>query len=243
MKKMLSIAACAVATLAFAETTSIELATVGVTKITSSSKETALAVSYKDFDSGNISVSNLVKTTNLTDGDQLAIFSGTRGQYETFTLQSGVWVKNDKVFTYGPNGLAVDENTPSSAAVNVPVGTGIWLVRNVDYQPGTVFSFFIYGLQVSEKTYAVQPGWNLIGNPLQSSATIASALSAPAAGDAILYKGVNYSYNATKADWRHSVQGKTVWGTPSIAPGEGFWYNNKSSEQEVLNWVEPSSGN
>ena len=172
MKKLLSIVLCATAVSAFAGSTEVELGTVGVTAITSSLSNTIVAVSYDDLAGGSgMIVSNFVKTTNLTAGDQLAIFNngtGTEGIYDTWVLRKNgndvlYWERNEKTYMVGTNGqLKVGTGTPASSITNA-VGTGIWLVRKDPSKP-----FYIYGKPVSDPVSHISANtWTLVGNPTQ----------------------------------------------------------------------------
>ncbi len=75
MKKLLSMVAVgAVAGVAMG--VDVLETTVGVTAVSCSTTNAIIAVSYGDLaTSGNISISNLVKTTNLKAGDTLQVLS------------------------------------------------------------------------------------------------------------------------------------------------------------------------
>lgn len=235
MKKFLSSALCAAAVSAFASSTEAVLGQVGVTAITSSLSNTIVAVSYDDLAGGSgMVVSNFVKTTNLGEGDQLAIFKGT-GTYDTWVLkQSGnvkYWEKNEKTFTVGADGKLEEGTGASASDVTNAVGAGIWLIRKE--MPTESFTFYIYGKPATAKTIKTVPGvWNLVGNPTQGNVTITNGIAQAANNDAILVpeeKGlVTYIYKE-KAD-----NGKGAWcraagadgvlgGAPTIEGGKGFW--------------------
>lgn len=245
MKKILSIALCAAAFSAFATSTEALLGEVGVTAITSSNQNTIVAVSYDDLAGGTgIVVSNFVKTTNLTVGDQLAIFNngtGTEeGIYDTWVLRKNgnnvlYWEKNAKTYTVGAGGqLEVGTGTSASVVTNA-VGTGIWLCRTA--KPAKPFTFYIYGKPATTKTVRTKPEvWNLVGNPGQSAVTITNGIVQAANNDAILVPGaeglVTYIYkknatdcNGDKGAWcRAAVDaGGELGPAPIIEGGEGFW--------------------
>ena len=129
MKKILSIALCAAAVSAFADPTETELGKVGVTAITTTLSNTIVAVSYDDLAGGSgMVVSNFVKTTNLTEGDRLAIFRNDG--YTTWTLARGegnvkYWAKNDRAFFVDANGNQTEGPGKSASGITEAVGTGI----------------------------------------------------------------------------------------------------------------------
>ena len=242
MKKLLSIALCATAVSAFAASTETVLGRVGVTAITSSNQNTIVAVSYDDLTGGSgIVVSNFVKTTNLTEGDQLAIFNNGTGTeiYDTWILkdEGGVkyWAKNNKTFYVDANGqLQTGEGSAASSITNA-VGTGIWLCRA--QKPDEPFTFYIYGKPVSDPVSHISAGtWTLVGNPTQktsvkigpqtpvnvgTNAVVAGAQT----GDQIVTVGEGgallYFVYVEGSGW--------IGGLPDIGPGIGFWIRTKAA--------------
>ena len=241
MKKFLSIALCAAAVSAFADSTETVLGQVGVTAITSSLSNTIVAVSYDDLTGGSgIVVSNFVKTTNLTGGDQLAVFSD--GKYEVWTLVQPVppngpkfWKKSETKFFVNGNGELTSESGTDASLVSRSVGTGIWLIRKE--MPTESFTFYIYGKPSTEKTITTTPkAWNLVGNPGQSAVTITKEIIPAANNDSILVPEsdglVTYIYKAAAADgkggegaWCRAAgaSGELELVAPTIEGGKGFW--------------------
>lgn len=243
MKKMLSIVLCAATASAFAEgePTVAELGIVGVTAITTSLSNAIVAVSYDDLAGGEgIVVSNFVKTTNLTVNDQLAVF-GSDGTYSTWTLKQvgdqgpKYWDKNEMTFTVDSDGKLTQGSGTVAADVTQTVGTGIWLVRqNPIDANGNTNSFYIYGKPSSNQTLSlVADKWNLVGNPLQSRATISGIFSD---GDEIVVpiepagRLCRYTYAVLtgKSVWR-KVNAQDEWeeGAPILQPGLGCWIRTK----------------
>ena len=241
MKKILSIALCATALSAFATSTEVELGAVGVTAITSSLSNTIVAVSYDDLAGGSgMIVSNFVKTTNLTEGDQLAIFNngtGTEEIYDTWVLRKNgsnvlYWEKNEKTYRVDADGkLEVGSGTPASGITNA-VGTGIWLVRQNPTDKDTkAIPFYIYGKPVSDPVSQIPANtWTLVGNPTQNITvnfgTSANAVVTGAqTGDQIVTVGTNgtllYFVYVEDSGW--------VGGLPDIEPGIGFWIRTKAA--------------
>ena len=133
MKKILSIALCAAAVSVFGETeTGTQLGgEIGVAEVTSSNKNTIVAISYNDLAGGSGMVySNLVKTTNLTKGDRLIEFRDDK--YTGWVLaQSGdvkYW-QEQLEFIQDADGKQIGVSSPTPDTVRGAVGTGIWLIR------------------------------------------------------------------------------------------------------------------
>ena len=242
MKKILSIALCAAAASAFADSTEVELGEVGVTAINSGLKNTIVAVSYDDLAGGTgMVVSNFVKTTNLTKGDQLAIFNGT-GTYDTWTLEEkdGVkfWAKSDVTFTVGSDGQLTKGTGASASDITKTVGTGIWLVRQDWTKP-----FYIYGMPAVNPTSTTAAGaWTLIGNPNQTTSKVfeIGIVSNATDGDQIVVpippdgKLCYYTYKSTKG-WR--TTNGTQWvdnNPPTLGAGLGCWILTQTAS--TINW-------
>lgn len=240
MKKLLSIALCATAVSAFADSTETVLGQVGVTEINSGLSNTIVAVSYDDLAGGSgIVVSNFVKTTNLTVGDQLAIFNNgtdTEGIYDTWVLaeKSGVkyWERNAKTFKIGADGKLEEGTGAAASGITNVVGSGIWLVRKDPSMP-----FYIYGKPVSDPESRISAGtWTLVGNPTQRTTVkigpqtpvnvgTNAVVSGAQTGDQIVTVGAGgkllYFVYVDGSGW--------IGGLPDIGPGIGFWIRTKAA--------------
>ena len=242
MKKILSIALCAAAVSAFGETT-VSLGQVAVTKIDSKLKNTIVAVSYDDLAGGTgMVVSNFVKTTNLTVGDQLAIFNGT-GTYDTWTLavKDGVkfWAKSDVTYAVDANGQLAKGTGTAASDITQVVGTGIWLVRQDWFKP-----FYIYGKPATNPTSTIAAGqWTLIGNPNQTASKVLEigTVSNATDGDQIVVPTTPdgnlcyYTYKSTKG-WR-TTDGEGRWvdnKPPTLGAGLGCWIRTKTDS--TISW-------
>jgi len=211
-----------------------ELCEVGVTAINSPLTNTIVAVSYDDLgsDSGMV-VSNLVKTTNLTAGDTLAVFNNSK-TYDTWVLTEGAggvkyWAKQAKTYTVDGNGQLTVGTGDSAAATVLGVGTGLWLTRKDVSKP-----FYIYGKPATSKSVTVAAkSWALVGNPTQESVTIGTDKVITASNnDQIVAFGTNdklwyYTYRlkgkANEGWYTTDSEGEWVKASPTIDAGLGFW--------------------
>lgn len=232
MKKLLSIALCAAAAAAFADEV-IPLGEVGVTKIAAQTN-TIIAVSYQDLASGDVAISNLVKTTNLAAGDQMAVF--TDGVYETWTLTAGTggakyWDKNEKQYTLDADGNLVEDTTRDAAIVTKSVGTGLWIIQKSNPIQDVVY---LYGKPSAvEKSTTVAGKWTLIGNPLQVAAK--PEVADVAVTDQIVTVNSDgslkyFNYKEGKG-WRDGAKNPM----PAFQPGIGCWV--KSSSAKTVTWT------
>lgn len=250
MKKILSIALCAAAVSVFGDTgTGTQLGNaIGVTEVTSSNKNTIVAVSYEDLDpsiQSGIAISNLVKTANLTVGDRLMIY--VNGKYSTWTLQQEAgegkpkyWAKTDITLTVNEDGSQTNGSGSEASDVICGVGTGIWLVRNNDYVPGEEFTFYIYGKPASTPTSEiVGRTWNLVGNPKQTEVNLGTnKVDKAKTGDQIVAidadgHSVYYMFKAGKGWQATDVDGKAIKLQP-IAAGHGLWI--RTAENATILW-------
>lgn len=232
MKKLLSIALCAAAAAAFADE-EISLGEVGVTKIAAQAN-TIIAVSYQDLASGDVAISNLVKTTNLAVDDQMAVFND--GVYETWTLTAGTggakyWAKNEKQYTLDGDGKLVEDKTRDAAIVTKSVGTGLWIIQKGDTIQDYVY---LYGKPSTVVTSTTVAGkWTLIGNPLQVAAT--PVITDVDATDQIVTVNSDgslkyFNYKVGKG-WRDGAK----VAMPDFQPGIGCWV--RSTAAKTVTWT------
>lgn len=224
---------------AFTASADTELGTYGVTKITTDRQSIIVAVSYDDIGgTGGMSVSNLVKTTNLTEGDQLVVYLD-RGTHESWLLakneQTGVlfWTPNEKTFTVDANGQTTEGAGKSASVASLAFGTGLWLVRAA--KPEKAYDFYIYGRPVDSPTYVTTAkAWNLVGNPTQQNREITPELIPAANRDSIAVPGdngllVNYTFKKGTG-WMRNQDASGQWGpAPVIPAGTGFWLKTANS--------------
>lgn len=238
MKKLLSIALCAAAAAAFAD--EIPLGQVGVTKIAAQAN-TIIAVSYQDLASGDVAISNLVKTTNLAVGDQMAVFND--GVYETWTLAEGTggakyWDKNEKQYTLDGDGKLVEDKTRDAAIVTKSVGTGLWIIQKSNQIQDFVY---LYGKPSTATTSTTVAGkWTLIGNPLQVEAK--PEIDGVDFTDQIVTAGADgklkyYNYKTGKG-WRDGA--KVPVPMPAFQPGIGCWVMSTAAKTVTWTPVNPA---
>lgn len=232
MKKLLSIAAASLAVAAFAD--GIPAAnyspTIGVTQITTTNKNTIVAVPFSSLaDGGDISVTNLVSVNGLNQGTQIYVFKDNG--YKAWILGSTGWTAVPTADV--TNGITV----PSSGDDIVSSPGAIWVVLDAAPAANESKSFYIFGqyANVAESPVTVGAS-NLIANPLQTPATIGFT-GTPAKGDMIIIPNdVNpESYSYGKKGWGANGAAATL---PTINVGQGFWYVSKStSEVTKVNWT------
>lgn len=236
MKKLLSIAFCAAAAFAAsAETASTTLLTVGVIPVTlpAGQNNTIIAAAFTGLEGGDLTIANVVKTTNLAAGDQILLFKD--GGYTAWVLgDDKKWAKTEAAFTLDSAGNTTI-STGAETSTTVTAGQGLWIIRKNATDAANIA---IYGKFVdAPSTTTAEKKWNLVGNAGLKSKTI----TAGAKGDKIVTV-VNgelreYNYVASKgwyyqtfADGTRTVHDED----PVIAAGVGFWYYTQSAV--TINW-------
>ena len=237
MKKLLCGLLCASAVLP-AVAVDVEVANIDVIEIDSGLKNTIVAIPGLDLAGGDLVISNLVKTTNLKQGDKLVAFSD--GKYESWELDAdgGHWTQAASRFLITANGTTSSDATPASL-VTMSVGSGIWLQRSV-FAKGN--SFYIYATHVdSPSTTVAANATVLLGNPTVTDKT--PTISGAQNGDQIIVpvEGVFLSrrtFTYTDGAWKYiDSSDKLQTGLPEnlIVAGTGFWYKaaNAGSTRSV----------
>lgn len=230
MKKLLLIAGVAVALAASADYTS---QTIGVTKITTTNRNTIVAVPFASLTNRTaaISANDLVCTNGLPIGTttattQLLVFKDDG--YLTWELAPEGWVP-----------VANGAHTEDYVGANSTIASGgaIWVV--LPSAPNPSQDIYIYGDFTDQPTEsAVAVGSNLIANPLQSDATFTLA-GTPIKGDQIIIPNdsnpESYTYSK-KGKWTGDGAAVDI-SSLSIKVGQGFWYVRKDgSEVSKVTW-------
>lgn len=237
MKKLLSMAFCAAAAATCGA--DVTVATVGVTAITlpAGQQNTIIAASFTELATGeNISIANIVKATNLAEGDKILLYTD-KNTYSAWKLNADKeWEKTDKTYTLDATGVTENVGDDPSTTT-VTVGTGLWIIRD---NPTADAKIALYGQYVSAKSTKTTAGaWNLIGNAGQAAFSSFEG----AVGDQIVtvVNGALRTYNykeGTGKGWYYTTYSYTgatkTYETPSIAAGHGFWYYTAS--EKTLTW-------
>ena len=253
MKKLLSLALCAAAATSFAAGDEITLGyEIGVIRVAlaNGQKNTIIAASFKDLATGgDISVANLVKTTNLEAGAQIIRYKAD-GTHEAWNLtESKTWEKAAAAITQGAEGKTTMGTGGDPATTELTVGEGLWIVRGDTPTEDAVIA--LYGKYETGRQSAYTAGvWNLIGNAgLKDHSFTTGTL-----GDEIIVvnHGPLRKYQYGNNGWFYEdtttevvEKGGRTWkkvkkvnkpGTPTIAPGIGFWYKPTASGK--LTWAD-----
>ena len=233
MKKILCgmICVAAGASLASIETT---VATVDVIAVDSRLTNTVIAVPGLDLATGgDLAISNLVKTSNLTPDDRMLAFSN--GTYDSWKLSDAkVWVKPTEKFSVDSFGDVQAGNTVEAALVTKAVGSGIWISRQNVSTP--IYVYAQHANTLTSKVSAKKTA--LLGNPSPSGKT--PVISGCANGDKIIVPTAGlpktYTYSSTDGKWYGYIGVTKTEGLPPIAAGTGFWYVSKGESEVSVAW-------
>lgn len=252
MKKLLSLAFCAAAATSFAADEITLADEIGVIRIdlVNGQENTIIAASFKDLATGgDVSIANLVKTTNLETGAQIIRYKAD-GTHEAWILtESKTWEKAVATVTQGADGETTTGTGDDPVSATTTVGEGLWIVRG---KPSTLNAVIaLYGKYVTPRQSAyAKDVWNLIGN----AGLKEHAFTTGAKGDEIIvvnhgqlrkyqYGDNGWFYEDTTTEpvekggrtWT-KVKKVNVTETPTIAPGIGFWY--KPTASGTLTWAD-----
>lgn len=226
--------------------------TIGVLVVKDAPALSIVAVPWQSLsDDGRISVSNLVRTATLTNGDKLYAYEGG---YRAWELQNGVW---EPIPGYGSAAGSAEADT-----VKLSRGGAVWLERQDASKP-----IYFVGeapadaaassalAAADERGVDGKQSWNLVASPSVEPVNIADVLAEKGA-DAdrvIVPRGANaapknFHWSEKKKAWGYDSteivygnDGKTPVGVravfktddSSIPAGTGFWYLNSDDAKDV----------
>ena len=241
MKLRLMICAAAASTALFA-TEDANSATYAVMNVTNAYTDTVIAVPWVGFDGTAITISNLVNTTTLAEGDKLYMYDN--GTWYEYTKSEGVWTGATTITTSG-------DHTAESQVV--ARGSGLVLQRAS--AGGTVLLCGRVDSNAIQTTIAAN-GKTLFANPTASAVDLNTKFTATAGaanGDTITIPLNNggtdkYTFDGTKSEWGKMTKQATtitingvertrynnVWSKcGSIPAGTGAWYETTGAGYTV----------
>ncbi len=228
---------------------------VGVLKKSTKAKKTIVPVPWNSLtDGGDISVSNIVKTANLTAGDKMHVYNATEKRYDVYTLKTDKTWEPAAVYSVGADGQVSSTSSGTPESTKVARGSGVWLERTDTSAPIVTYG---QAPEATEETSLASgteesPTWSLVAVPKTESVDL-STVAAPtaAAADTVIVptEGAPRVYTVKNGVWGYD---ETVKVTDSegndtgivrierktdttLEPGTGFWYLNSGSEKKV-NW-------
>ena len=222
--------------------------TIGVLAVTNAPKTAIIGVPWKSLAGGDISVDKLVRTENLTKGDQIMVYDYSTDKYKAWALNEGkAW---DEVATVTANDGP--ENPGAASATSVARGSGVWLTRQDPSQPIYLVGQFVDEAVETDLEMPDEPGeqvWNLVASPKVEPVDVAILLNDRQATDKVMVPSAgapkNFIYNATLGKWGYidyktgedgRVRAFFRDDDTLIQPGTGFWYLNGDTTHDSLEW-------
>lgn len=240
---------------AFAAATATSENVIGVLRVDSPYARTIVAVPWvaASVEAGDIKVTDIVKTANLSVGDELYYYNG-KG-FDSWRLdENREWVPAKQVSENGGS-----DQSPAADVQGLPRGGAIILVRknpvdNPFYLQGQVAAEAVTSQTIPASTEGV---FHLIAPPcvkngdVDINSTDDMVWSGCDSGDRIYVyqdKGLNvecrYANKNDKIQWwlgKYPAEGteplKPTWENPPLLPvGTGFWYFKKGTSATTVTW-------
>ena len=228
---------------------------VGVQKTTRKAKKTIISVPWHSLaDDANISVAELVMTSNLTEGDKLYVYNVTDKRYDVYTLNASKKWEATAIYTIDEKGQMSAESSGKPDGTTIARGSGVWLERQNTDTP-----IISYGQATNTKQDTAmaagtkeEPKWSLAAVPSTESVSLAT-IAAPAnsANDKVIVPtdGAPKIFTVKDGTWGYeeSVDVVDRWGNKTggvrierktgatLEPGTGFWYLN-AGDAKTVTW-------
>ena len=235
LRSMMFVGAAALTTAALATDVLTDEKTLGWMRVDSTLPITAVGVPWTDVSdpTANVKVADLVKTDNLTDGDNLYVYNN--GTWTFYTLSSGAWVAG----TTANSSITATAGNPSEATI--ARGQALYLERQNPTTPGY---FYVYGADGSEITSTTLSGATkyLVASPKAAAFTVTSAKISGASNKDVIQVPLTggtsriYQYFKTKNKWRCNGKWEDETGYEEIPLGTGFWYLAASTDTITVTW-------
>ncbi len=247
LRSIVSVGMMALAAAAFADYTDGKVC--GWMRVDSDLAVTVVGVPWVDVadPSTNVKVADLVKTDNLTDGDNLYVYNN--GTWTFYTLSSGAWVAG----TTANSSITATAGDPSEATI--ARGQALYLERQNPKEGEVAKPFYVYGAEgttaLTTKTLSGVAGTKfLVASPKAAAFQVttskisgATAKSRSASGDQIIVPlagGASRTYTLASGKWGYVSDGVRVKegdaGYLPIALGTGFWYIKSGAADVTITW-------
>lgn len=209
---------------------------IGLTTIKDDSREyLPLAAAYTGTGATELTVSNVVQTATLAEGDELYAYDPDKKQYDVYTLGTdGEWTAV-KTVEVSASGKATETTSPAAADRVITRGRGFWIVRKgaasdakpvrlVGDVPATAATVEIPAAAADGK-----PSATLIGVPSDWKLNETDRIDKAAKGDKI--RVLN---NKDGKAWREIVYDGTKWIEGIQKVGENGTVTFEKNENPVL---------
>ncbi len=218
--------------------------TIGVLKVESAAKSAVIAVPWESLaaDGEDITVSDLVRTATLTEGDELKVYDTATGKYRAWTLTASK--------EWEPMTVVGGASSEEAGGSTIARGSGVWLTRTDTTNP--IYLVGEVAEQAATTTIAganeEKPTWNLVAAPTVEAVDLNEKFPGANGGDVVLVPtaGAPKRYTFKDGAWGYDeyvtivnkkgievvkvVRKTNVTNVPS---GTGFWYMNAGDDQNV----------
>lgn len=229
-------------------------------------KQAMVAVAFNELsaeDNQSVSVSNILSTANLANGDQVYVYKNN--SFQSWTFNGTYWIENAQNFKATGENQQTSMPGQKSDEVRPNIGEGFWLIRAGNPPLPSEVTVYIYGHAIStaQEQTAEAETKTLIGNPLMTDAT--PTFTTPNKGDRVtfadqptgastaevLVKEYTYADSDGKGtlNWGHwseitkdSPIPTFIVENVTIPAGLSFWYNSTGSSSVTVRWPSATSG-
>ena len=214
--------------------------TLGWMRVDSSLAITAVGVPWTDVGNpaNNVKVADLVKTDNLTPGDNLYVYNN--GTWTFYTLSDGAWVAG----TTANSSVTATAGNPSEATI--ARGQALYLERQNPTSPAYFYVYGAVGSALDSSSYSASGSTGsrkyLVASPKAQAFTVTSSkiegasnkdvIQVPLAGGASRV----YQYFSSQNKWRCNGKWEGADGYEDIPLGTGFWYLTSSGNTITFTW-------
>ena len=218
---------------------------VGVMKVVPTALRSIVAVPWRAFGGGDISVADFIRESGLGEGDALHAYNGS--SYDTWTFENGGWTAS-RTFLANESGTSESTVEGTAAEYGLASGTGVWLERAGD-EVGTVcmvgeYSRAAVTTALTAGESAKSPSWNLVAPPSVFDSDLNELFPDASAADRIVVPtaSLQRSYTFKNGKWGFSDSRKLANGRvqtfhntdySTIPAGTGFWYLNGGAAKTI----------
>lgn len=220
----------------------------GALRVDSTAAQTIVSIPWAEAGTGDpIKVKDAIKTTNLTEGDQLYYYdsTATTPSYKLWVLGASGWEGAETVLNNITPVQGSDDDTLAR-------GGALILVRQnpTKKEDGSANPFYLYGQYTTSdsSTTCIKNGYTLLAPPSTSTTDLNNAnikWETPGANDNIVlqngtllhYRGNKWGKLTKARDEETGAISESVdAAVATIAAGEGAWYINNQSNDVTVKW-------
>ena len=208
--------------------TDVDSTVIGTLPVEVAKGQQLMAAPFADNADGSIAVNDMVKTSDLVEGDKLYVANDSG--YDMWKLDAkGEWVPGVKVSIDG-TGKASESETAAATEIKVKRGDAFWLETK---NGGHVT--LLGGKSDATPAVAVANKWNLISNPTIAKAVLTEKIFVTGDKIAVPQDGklVTYSWKENYGWWIRANGKIQKNQTVEIDAGKGIWFFANGSDRTI----------